>query len=295
MKRLWVVLGSLVLLLTVAIWGCVEQRLLPAPSPETAVKEGITAVAPAPAKAKIAAPYDKEISPLKTEQCAQCHSYYYNIIRNEGGKHQIDCTECHKKFHVYHPGKVKYEDILPQCTTCHGLAHGEKLAQCLECHSNAHAPTKDMSGAPMDAGCSTCHGKVADELKTHKSKHTDVVCSECHLVHRQIPVCADCHEPHTPTQTNADCLSCHPVHKPLLITYPLETPQETCGACHPKPLEDLRKSQTKHTALTCAKCHPKHRDIIQCTSCHGQAHSPTLLKGFKKCGDCHDVAHAMPK
>lgn len=305
MKRLLVAFGGLVLLVIVVIWGCAEQRVVTVPAPGTISEEGAIAITPAPAetaavvtapkKAKIAPSYEKEISPLKTEQCGQCHLYYYNIIRNEGGKHQLECTYCHKDFHIYRPGKVKYEDILPKCNTCHGLAHGDKLANCSECHGNAHAPTQKMTGAAMDAGCSACHGKVADELKTHKSKHTDVACSDCHTVHRHIPVCADCHSPHTPTQTNAECLSCHPVHRPLVITYPVETLSDTCAACHPKAMDDLRKSQTKHTGLTCAKCHPKHRDLLKCEACHGQAHSPTLLKGFKKCGDCHNIAHAMPK
>lgn len=307
MKRLLVAFGGLVLLLIAVIWGCAEQRIVTVPAPGTVVEEGGVAITPAPAetpaavtapakaKAKIAPLYEKEISPLKTEQCGQCHLYYYNTIRNEGGKHQIDCTKCHEKYHVYRPDKVKYEDIMPKCNTCHGLAHGDKLANCAACHANPHAPMVKMAGPDMDAGCSACHGKVADELKIHKSKHTDVACSDCHTVHRHIPVCADCHSPHTPTQTNAECLSCHPVHRPLVITYPLETPRDTCGACHPKALQDLQKSQTKHDQLSCAKCHPKHRDIIQCEACHGQPHSPTLLKGFKKCGDCHNTAHAMPK
>lgn len=306
-KFLLALSGFTVLFLSLAIWGgCVEQRLAPektpvlmaaanqpaAPAPAAAPAP--KPAAPAPAR-KIAPAYQKEVAPLTTEQCAQCHLSYYNLIRNEGGKHQLDCTYCHKTFHTFHPGKTNYEDILPKCGTCHGLAHGEKLAKCAACHSNAHAPTKNMTGPEMDAGCNACHGRVTQELLANKSKHTDVACSDCHTVHRSIPVCATCHQPHLPAQTNADCLVCHPVHRPLVIAYPVTTPQESCGVCHTKAMDQLRASNTKHTALTCAKCHPKHRDIIRCQGCHGQAHNPAMLKGFKGCGDCHSTAHNMPK
>ncbi|MFH1148189.1 MAG: cytochrome c3 family protein [Pseudomonadota bacterium] len=301
MKRLLAVMGvSVAICLYVVISGCVEQKPMPAGVPaNTAVETSPVAAQAASASPaavrKVAKAYERDVAPLTTEQCAQCHTYYYNIIKKDGGKHQLECTYCHTQFHTYRPGKVNYEDIVPKCNTCHGLAHGESLAQCLDCHSNAHTPIKDMKGGAMDTGCATCHGDIAGELQANKSKHTDVGCSDCHTAHRLIPNCGMCHQPHLATQTDADCLGCHPVHKPLQITYPVETPQETCGVCHPRAMEELKKTTTKHTALTCAKCHPKHRQLMNCKECHGQAHSPSMLKGFKGCGDCHNTAHALPK
>jgi hypothetical protein len=51
-------------------------------------------------------------------------------------------------------------------------------------------------------------------------------------------------------------LSCHPVHTPLQISYPVTQAKEVCAGCHDQAYQLLQKHQTKHSALTCAKCHP---------------------------------------
>ncbi len=237
--------------------------------------------------------YKEEITPLTPVQCGQCHISIYNTIKERGTKHQIDCSECHERFHIYYPGKIEYDQILPHCSDCHKEPHGKDFAGCMDCHVNAHAPAKIMGGEILEKSCGSCHAKVGKEIKARPSKHTEMACSDCHAEHALIPVCGDCHEPHTPEMTNPDCLACHPVHTPLLIAYPADTPQATCRICHQQVYGDLKESNTKHTLLTCAKCHPEHRAIMECESCHGKPHNPAIHKSFEKCQDCHGIAHSL--
>lgn len=243
----------------------------------------------------IQAPYAAELQPLSTEECGRCHLSIYNLIRNEGTKHQIDCTRCHKQYHIYRPEKVSYEDILPQCETCHGQPHGAAFAECFDCHVDAHAPTKIPSPSSMEEECSTCHPKVGKEITAHMSAHTDLDCSSCHhSKHGYIPECMECHDPHTGKMTQADCLACHPPHRPMHIICPDLTSQETCAACHDEAYDLLKVSGTKHTALLCTKCHPgEHKSILQCEDCHGKPHGEAIMKKFETCGGCHGVAHDL--
>jgi hypothetical protein len=56
-------------------------------------------------------------------------------------------------------------------------------------------------------------------------------------------------------------LSCHPVHTPLQISYPVTQVKEVCAGCHDQAYQLLQKHQTKHSALSCAKCHPAHGQL----------------------------------
>ncbi|HIC91749.1 MAG TPA: hypothetical protein EYP21_06775 [Syntrophaceae bacterium] len=279
---------AVIAIIALVIWaGCAERMAAPTPTP---------APAPTPAPGPEAPPlYTQEVEPLKPHECGRCHITFYNIIKTEGTKHQIDCTRCHTQFHVYRPGKVQYEDILPKCETCHGQIHGAALAGCSNCHIEAHAPLKIPASPKLEEGCSVCHLEVDKDIKTHISAHTDLDCSSCHHTkHGYIPECMECHEPHTEGMTQADCLSCHPPHTPLKIVCPDETTQETCAACHKKAYDVLKESATKHTELLCTKCHPgQHRTILKCEACHGKPHGVAMLKKFKTCGECHGVAHNL--
>lgn len=277
-KKAIVSAGAVIAIIILFTWiGCAERMSAPAPTTE------------APSL------YTLEVQPLRPDECGRCHVTIYNVIKTDGTKHRIDCTKCHTQFHVYRPGRVQYEDILPKCETCHGQIHGATFVKCLDCHTEAHAPLKLPAPSDMEAQCATCHPEVGQDIRTYISAHTDVECSSCHHTkHGYIPQCAECHEPHTEEMTQADCLTCHLPHKPMQIIYPEETSQETCAACHRKAYDLLKGSATKHTTLLCTKCHPKqHRTILKCEQCHEKPHTPAILKKFKTCGKCHGEAHNL--
>jgi hypothetical protein len=169
-------------------------------TPQTA-QPAVEAPKPAPKS-----PYEAELIPLTPADCGRCHASVFNAIKTDGGKHKIDCTKCHTKFHAYNPAKQNWNDIMPKCQTCHGLIHGDKFAACATCHTNPHAPKTQMTmSAEMSKVCGDCHTKVAQELQSNPSKHTKVDCSACHHnKHGYIPSCMECHKPHSAKQTVKD-------------------------------------------------------------------------------------------
>jgi predicted CXXCH cytochrome family protein len=238
-------------------------------------------------------PYDMDVKPLTSEECGRCHRYYFDLIKKEGGKHQIDCTDCHKVFHVYRPGKTDYDAIMPKCSGCHDNVHGPDLANCTDCHRQPHAPNSIPADRSLERGCSVCHPQVDKEMKTFATEHTELYCVSCHYSrHRRIPECLDCHQPHEENQQQAECIACHPPHSALQVGYAQDIAQEACRGCHRNVYDVLKKSNTKHSVLSCAKCHTKHRVIVQCQTCHPKAHGEGMLQG-KVCGACHGIAHAL--
>lgn len=239
--------------------------------------------------------YPEDVQPLTPEECGKCHPRYYYLIKTEGGRHKMDCRKCHVQFHIYRPGKISYEDVLPKCSTCHDYVHGKDLAQCTECHSQVHSPLNIPAQRSLEFGCSTCHPKVDKEIKTFTTRHTELYCISCHHTkHGYIPVCMECHQPHSEDMVQADCLTCHNPHKALQVVYPENMPSETCAICHRNAFEMLRKSGTKHAAFNCTKCHPdKHRTIKRCQQCHDMPHGTFIMQKFRVCGRCHGVAHSL--
>jgi len=249
-------------------------------------------------------PYEVVIKPLSTAECGQCHLSVFQAIKTDGGRHQIDCVQCHTEYHVYNPRKKNYDEIMPKCALCHlsaseGPFHGESkvLTPCLDCHADPHKPLKIPM--PAEAACPQCHTKEDNEIKNYPSKHaTDVACTNCHAEkHGYIPECSACHESHSPEIQLAtqDCMSCHPGHKPTQIVYAKETPSAICAGCHGEVNDLLQRNVTKHTAALCADCHPAHKEIPACSRCHGEPHSKTMLVDVTKCGDCHGTAHDLFK
>jgi len=287
-KRLVAFIGSVFLLIGV-IMACATQPIAPVTQKPEAQ------VIPKP-EAKPVSPYALEITPLTPADCGRCHSIIYNQIKKEGGKHQIECVQCHTKFHVYNPVKQNWQEIMPKCQTCHGLIHGDKFASCEACHSNPHAPKTQMAMTPeFSKVCGDCHGKVAKELQSNPSKHTKAACTMCHhSKHGFMPSCMECHKPHTSTLTVKECLACHPVHSPLRMSYTETVANEICGACHSKPYEKITSAVSKHRMVSCAKCHSKHKYIPKCEECHGKPHGEGLLKKFPNCLQCHIDAHDLP-
>ncbi|NWF98697.1 MAG: cytochrome C [Nitrospirae bacterium] len=303
-KKIVLLTGCTLLLLLVII-ACAAAPVAPPQSQQPPMQVAAAPQTP-PAQQPVVEPpkpspkpkdvYEMEISPLTPADCARCHPGVFNEIKGEGGKHKFDCQKCHTKFHQYNPVKQNWNEIMPQCKTCHGLIHGEKFAACATCHSNPHAPKTQMTmSAEMSKVCGDCHTKVGQEVKTNVSKHTNVACSSCHHdKHGYIPSCMECHKPHTSTLTVKECLACHPVHSPLKISYPISTVNDICGSCHGVVYGKLKANASKHSTLTCASCHTKHRFIPKCEDCHSKPHGEALLKKFPNCADCHVGAHDLP-
>lgn len=292
-------LAGVIFLAFIVIFACASQPIAPEkPQKETQVAAQQEPAPPPPKKEEVkpAGPYEADIKPLSPAECGRCHLSIYNQIKEEGGKHKIDCTQCHTKFHVYNPVKQNWKEIMPKCETCHGLYHGEKFAACITCHSNPHAPITQMAMTPEFAKvCGDCHSAVSQELQNNPSKHTKVACAMCHhQKHGYIPSCMECHKPHTPDQTIEQCLGCHPVHKPLDIKYAQTTPNDVCGACHGAVFQKISTTTSKHGQVTCAACHTKHRYIPKCEECHGQPHGEVVMKKFPDCLACHVDVHDLP-
>lgn len=253
--------------------------------------------APEPASQKeIPGEYAGDVRTITPEECARCHPRFFNLIKTEGGKHRIDCKECHVRFHIYRPGKVEYADVLPKCSACHKLVHGEDLAQCSACHTDAHTPMKIPALRALEEGCYICHPDEDKEMKTYITQHTELYCRSCHHTrHRFTPECLECHRPHKEGLTQAECLICHPPHKVRQVAYPEDIRQEACAGCHQDAYSKLNQAPTKHTGFTCARCHPKHAQIITCRECHPEAHAgrPDIMEKFRACGQCHGAAHSV--
>jgi len=292
-KSVLITIGlSLVLLIIVA---CATEQMAPVtaqPVPQ-ATAQTAQPVVEAP---KPLSPYEVELTPLTPADCGRCHASVFNQIKAEGGKHKIDCTKCHTKFHQYNPVKQNWSESMPQCKTCHGLIHGEKFAVCATCHSNPHAPKTQMTmSAEMSKVCGDCHTKTAKVLKDNPSKHTKVDCSACHHnKHGYIPSCMECHKPHSANQTVKDCLVCHPVHSPLVIKYPENTGNVVCGGCHSAVFNKIKHTASKHGQVACAKCHTRHKYLPKCEDCHAKPHGESLLKKFPNCLQCHGDVHDLP-
>jgi hypothetical protein len=297
-KKKAVLLLTVSVLLLFAIIACATQQVAPtakAPAPAT-VQKAEAAPAPAPEPAKPKSLYDADVKQLTPEECARCHYSVFSEIKKEGGKHKIDCVQCHTVFHAYNPKKQNWDQIMPKCQTCHGNIHGEKFVACAQCHTNPHAPKTQMAmTADFAKVCGDCHAKVGQELQANPSKHTKVQCAQCHAQkHGYIPACMQCHKPHSQGQTNEECLACHPAHNPLKIAYPETTKNPVCGGCHSEIYDKVSKTASKHGQVACAKCHPKHRYIPKCEECHGKPHGEVVLKKFPNCLQCHVDVHDLP-
>jgi hypothetical protein len=228
---------------------------------------------------------------LTTDDCIKCHKQPPVDIAAQGGKHKtnVSCMDCH----VGHPPSVR--DNIPLCSNCHeGLPHF-KLENCLGCHSNPHTPLNITLSGELTAPCLTCHTEQIAQLKEFPSKHSSLACSQCHSdKHGRIPVCMECHSPHSNEMTMSDCVTCHQVHKPLMVTYPEDIPNKSCGACHDQAYALLQASKAKHSQLQCATCHQaKHKMVPQCQMCHGVPHPEGIMAKFPSCGGCHNIAHDL--
>ena len=239
--------------------------------------------------------YQKTPEPLTVAQCGQCHSSHFKLLQENGLRHQIQCQRCHERFHAYNPQKNNWAELMPKCSQCHDLVHGDKFTECLSCHVNPHTPRKVPLVATLTSNCGNCHTGPAGQLQQFASAHTVQECSFCHHDrHGLIPSCMECHEPHLAGQELAACKSCHPVHKPLQIAYTTEDSVNTCGSCHGSVFEAWSITKSKHGKVHCAQCHPTHGEIPECTRCHTAPHDKSILQKFPRCLDCHLDVHNLP-
>ncbi len=258
-------------------------------------------IAPAPVTANRVAQaqkgdlYDFEPEPLTLADCARCHIRHFEQIRNEGGGHRIDCRQCHEVFHAYNPRRNNYDELMPRCTDCHGLPHGETQSACFDCHDQAHAPKKIPFSERLVSACADCHQSPASELKQYSSKHSGVGCQACHPQnHGRILSCLQCHGPHYDAQPLAECTQCHGAHKPLELDFPANATAKTCNDCHSQVVTLWTGTPSRHGEVSCAQCHARHLVVPSCTECHPQPHSEGMLAKFSGCLDCHIDVHDLP-
>ncbi len=239
--------------------------------------------------------YEVDVEPLTVADCARCHVVQYSDLKQEGGRHKFDCQNCHEEFHAYNPNKNNWDELMPDCSSCHALPHGEKHSNCSACHVNPHAPTTIPYTETITGACADCHSSPAQQLQQFPSAHTEVGCMSCHHDrHGYVPTCFECHGPHFEGQTLEACAECHPVHKPLEMTFTPETGARTCDACHTQVYSEWKQTPSKHGEVNCTVCHTQHGMIPACTDCHGQPHSQNLLSKFPNCLTCHLNPHDLP-
>lgn len=242
--------------------------------------------------------YQQKVPQMTTLECGKCHLQVFETLRDAGGQHQLECRDCHERFHTFTPG-IPWEERVPSCASCHGTPHGEDLTDCLSCHGNAHAPIAALVHAEQLTDlCSRCHQQQQQELQQEQNPHGGQDCVDCHQSerHGESPQCLLCHEdPHTPYVDNQGCVSCHPPHQPQNVNYSAEIPNDLCGGCHAAEQQALESTSKKHQLLACTVCHPKqHGAVTSCRDCHANGpHNPTLLKNFESCGDCHGDPHQL--
>lgn len=247
-----------------------------------------------PVKAEL---YAADPQPLTAAQCGQCHASHFARLKADGGRHRFECQGCHKEFHAYNPtrGLDAYRALMPQCGGCHALPHGKAITDCASCHGDPHAIKKPVMGARLAGACGDCHTKPKAELLANPSKHTKVACDSCHTSHGFKPNCSMCHKPHYAEQKFDGCTTCHPVHKPTVVSYADDTPNLLCATCHGAIAGKLQKSPSKHAGVACATCHQdRHKAIPQCTDCHAAPHAKTILEKFPLCLTCHIDPHDLP-
>ncbi len=301
MKRIIAFLGGISLVLALALVGCVQPQIKEKPTAPTSKKEAAAAKVlkkEAKKESKKQQLYLPEIKPMTPAECGRCHTSVYETILKEGGKHQFQCTNCHKVYHVFRAAKI-WNKIVPKCVDCHGYPHGKNapvLKDCQKCHVEAHAPRRVPMSDVLEANCDKCHPKILAEMKKFPSKHAQQKCSFCHEKHGYIPSCLDCHEPHVASlTTNQQCLECHPVHSPTRpMVFKPDTSNEICSACHGDIVKTLAANKSKHHDVACVECHTKHGYIPKCQECHEQPHSAALLKKFPNCLTCHIDPHNLP-
>ena len=254
--------GIIVLMLLLINSGCVSQpqEPTPVPTPTSTV------------------PVIQNYLSTSDETCGKCHFTAFDLMSQEGGKHNKGCTFCHFQH-----------GIKPKCTQCHGLIHGTQIQDCKNCHDE-HAPLRVLSSSTLEEYCTRCHPHQMGEFSNYPGRHADLKCIHCHQVHRHIESCINCHAPHSTELTYEDCLICHPAHMPQEIDYPESIANTNCAFCHEAVSNALVEGDTKHSTLGCSYCHEVHEMIPECQDCH-TPHTPDMIN--EDCIGCHPAHNPM--
>jgi hypothetical protein len=232
---------------------------------------------------------------MAAAECARCHPYQFNQLRDFGGGHRFDCQDCHDVFHAFNPRKDNFPELMPKCSNCHDLIHGKETTECLLCHENPHAPTSAVAQEKVSGRCRFCHGGPSEELEKFPSAHTSQGCEGCHNdKHGFIPPCLDCHEVHYADQKISDCRGCHPAHRPTEMRFESDSEPRNCRACHSDVYTRWTGTPSRHGQVNCTACHNRHGHIPECSNCHTSAHDPAMMARFSKCLECHMDVHDLP-
>jgi len=230
---------------------------------------------------------------LQEEDCAKCHLFQQQTIKDWGGKHatEVGCLDCHPE----HPPEEK--NTIAACSLCHSDQPHFQLTNCRDCHIDPHKPLAALQDTmkPAREECLTCHGEVGEAMSASPSRHEKLYCTRCHNRHGFIPSCLQCHASHDSSQINQDCLRCHSAHSPLRIVPNGWIPEQFCQVCHKKEGMDLAETKTNHGGVNCIYCHQgQHPSIPSCQDCHGLPHDRLLHSKFRGClTDCHGDAHRL--
>lgn len=157
---------------------------------------------------------EKMVDEMTTVDCARCHYEIFMSIKNGQGAHRIECRECHETFHGFRRG-LRYEDVLPTCTSCHDTPHGEseQMLACTSCHAVPHAPIASLELKTLEPLCASCHADAGSRIDSGRVDHGQLKCVLCHSDrHGYVPTCQECHgTPHSQeiTEDFTGCLDCH--------------------------------------------------------------------------------------
>lgn len=157
---------------------------------------------------------EKMVDEMTTVDCARCHYEIFMSIKNGQGAHRIECRECHETFHGFRRG-LRYEDVLPTCTSCHDKPHGEskEMVACTTCHAVPHAPLASLELKTLQPFCASCHADAESRIASGRLDHSRLKCVLCHSDrHGYVPTCQECHgtpHPQEIIEEFAGCLDCH--------------------------------------------------------------------------------------
>ena len=306
-----VVLGMLlgVLILVVGFW----------PQDQENAHKGVSSAQSAETQVRPISTLDPKDITQKNALCLQCHTTVGRVSEMSDGS-QLSLNVDPKVLQ----GSVHGDKLL--CLSCHVDSMGTPAVEsltlreyavsraraCEACHqAEAAAYTVSSHGKAMSSGnlkaatCTDCHGfhgvQKASTLKTGQDScalcHSNVVDTYKQSVHGQLvrsgrtdaAGCLDCHTPdRSPHEVQR-------VSEPNAVTSPKQQ-AETCGRCHPKPLETYLSTfhgmamtlGVKDNAATCTDCHGTYG--VQ--PVHGPEQNASLAttQMADNCARCHPGA-----
>lgn len=191
----------------------------------------------------------------------------YTVIRAKS------CETCHQA------------EAAAYATSSHGRANGSgdlKAATCTDCHGS-HGVQKASALKTAQDSCAKCHNNVTDTYKL--SVHGKLVQSG----RTDAANCLDCHTPD---------YSPHSIQRVDDLQSVMSPKQqaETCGRCHPKPLETYLNTfhgraitlGVKDNAATCTDCHGTYG--VQPVHGPQQNASVETTQVADSCAKCHPGA-----